>query len=784
MNAMDPKTLQVLEWRKVVELLMAESSHGLGRARCEALTLRIALDEVSAELRITTECRELNRVAGMLPQGGIVDVTPSVRRARQGFTLRPDELLAVGQTLQASRRLKEWVLERREEFPHLAELATPMASLPELSAMLLAAFDASGALADQASPELAAIRRRVREAQTHVRQALTRIIGQHGQALQEPIVTVRGERFVLPVRADAKGSIPGLVHDQSGTGQTLYIEPLAVVELNNSLRQRQLEEQAEEQRILTALSEAVAACADAIAWTLEAVADLDFAQAKARLAERLNGASPRLNRKSNTRLFKARHPLLAATLGEATVPVDLSLDEQHPGLLITGPNTGGKTVALKTLGLCVLMTQAGLHPPVAPGSEVGLVTEVFADIGDEQSLAQSLSTFSGHMANIIRILEQADARSLVLLDELGAGTDPEEGAALARAVVETLLARGTRLVATTHYGELKLLHYELPGIRNAAVEFDVETLSPTYRLLLGVSGQSNAVAIAERLGLAPSVVERARALVEHRATDTAQIIGEVERDRHQAAEMLSRAEKARSRAEALKAEYEAKLATWREERQTLEAKAKEKVEQQVRSAKGEIAAIIRELQGVRTAQGAQRATERLEKFQGKKKKPPAPAAPLTKQEVLEVGKTVWVAKLGQNAKVLELPDPDGNLKVQVGVLTVTCHRKDLTLKSGAELVDTPPPPRRTGTIIIPAAATRTECDLRGLMQHEAIPEADLYLDQALRAHFREVTLIHGAGSGALRQAIRAWLKTHPGVAEFRPGGPLEGGDGVTRVTLR
>ncbi|MEB3284466.1 MAG: endonuclease MutS2 [Candidatus Sericytochromatia bacterium] len=779
---MDSKTLQVLEWQKLVDLLVAQSSHGLGAKRCEAIYPRFALDEVQAELRLTTECRELNRVAGSLPQGGLVDITGAVRRAQQGFTLRPDELVAVGNTLQSARRLKDWVLERRDEFPHLAELAAPMAGLPELTSQLLSAFDAAGGLADHASPALSAIRRHLREAQNHVRQALTRIIGQHAQALQEPIVTVRGERFVLPVRADAKASVPGLVHDQSGTGQTLYVEPLAVVELNNALRQRQLEERAEENRILTQLSEAVAGCADPIHWTLQSAADLDFVQAKARLADLLGGTAPRLNRRGNTRLLKARHPLLVPVLGIGTVPVDLSVDDAHPVMLITGPNTGGKTVALKTLGLCVLMAQAGLHPPVEHGSEIGLVTSVFADIGDEQSLAQSLSTFSGHMANIIRILERADARSLVLLDELGAGTDPEEGAALARAVIESLLERGTRLVATTHYGELKLLPYELAGIRNAAVEFDVETLSPTYRLLLGVSGQSNAVAIAERLGLSSSVVERARALVAHRATDTAQLIGSVERDRHQASELLARAEKARARAESLKSEYEAKLAAWREERKGLEAKAKEKVEQQVRSAKGEIAAIIRELQGVRTAQVAQKATERLEKFQGKKKK--ATALPPSKQELLEVGKTVWVAKLGQSAKVLELPDSDGNLKVQVGVLTVTCHRKDLTLKSGAELVDTPPPPRRTGTIIIPSAATATECDLRGLMQHEAIPAADIYLDQALRAHLREVTLIHGAGSGALRQAIRAWLKTRPGVAEFRPGGPLEGGDGVTRVTLR
>lgn len=778
---MDAKTLKVLEWDALIALLAAQASHAMGHERCLALRPRVPLDEVSAALRITTECRELRQLAGELPQGGIVDIRPALRRAAQGLTLAGEDLLAVGHTLRSARRLKDWLHERRDDFPALVELAEPIAGLSSLSDTLLAAFDAAGSLADSASPELARIRQRLREAQSAVRHALQRIISAQAAALQDPIATLRGDRFVLPVRADAKASVPGLVHDQSGSGQTLYIEPLGVVELNNAVRQRQLDARAEEERILADLTAQVAAVHDPIAWTCEALGDLDFAQAKARLADRLRGELPRLNRKGNTRLFKARHPLLVERLGDAVVPIDMQVEDDHPILLITGPNTGGKTVALKTLGLCVLMTQAGLLPPVARGSEVGVVSELFADIGDEQSLSQNLSTFSGHMANIIRILAQADGRTLVLLDELGAGTDPAEGAALGRAIIEELQARGARLVATTHYGELKMLAYQRAGVRNAAVEFDLETLSPTYRLLLGVSGQSNAVAIAERLGLSEPLVARSRELLAHRATETSELVAEVERDRHLAAEWLQRAEKARNRAEALKHEYDAKLAAWHQERRDLEAKAKERVEQQVRSAKGEIAAIIRDLQGVRTAQAAQRATERLEKFQKKKKPPAAPVGP---QEVLEVGKTVLVAKLGQSGKVLTLPDADGNLKVQVGILTVTVHRRDLSLKSGAQLVDTPPPPRRTGTIVIPAEPAGLSLDMRGLMQHEAVPAADRYLDQALRSQLREVTLIHGAGSGALRNALRAWLKDNPAVASFRPGGPSEGGDGVTRVVLR
>ena len=779
---MDPKTLQVLEWPAVIELLATQATHAMGRDVCRALVIRTALDEVAAQLRITTECRELRQVAGELPQGGMTDVRPAVRRAAQGYVLAGEDLVAIANLLKAAKRLKEWVAERADDFPAVAELAEPIAGLGDLARTILSSFDASGELADSASPDLARIRHKIRDAQSRVRTALQRIVSHQPGALQDPIITMRGDRFVLPVRADSKGAIPGIVHDQSGTGQTLYVEPMAVVELNNALRQQQLAERAEVERILTALTEMVAAHADALGWTLEAIGDLDFAQAKARLADLLDASNPRLNRRGATRLYKARHPVLVSTLGPRVVPIDVTLGEKHSVLLITGPNTGGKTVALKTLGLCVLMTQAGLHPPVAPGSEVGLVHAVFADIGDEQSLTQSLSTFSGHMTNIIRILAAADDRTLVLLDELGAGTDPAEGAAIARAIVEDLLGRGTRLVATTHYGELKMLQYQLEGVLNAAVEFDLETLSPTYRLLMGVSGQSNAVSIAERLGLDAALVGRARELVENRTTDTAQVMGEVERDRHHAAELLARAEKARDRAEGLKKDYETKLAQWQAERRELEARAKEKVEQQVRSAKGEIAAIIRDLQGVRTAQAANKATERLEKFQKQKKA--RAAEPVARQEVLEVGKTVFVPKLGQNGKVLTLPDGDGDLRVQVGILTVTVNRRDLSLRSGAQLVDTPPPPKKTGTIVIPSAPAGMSLDLRGMMQHEAVPEADKYLDQAYGAQYKSVTLIHGAGTGALRNAIRAWLKENPVVSSFRPGEPMEGGDGVTVVNLR
>ena len=783
---MDQKTLNVLEWPQVVELLAQQATNHMGRDRCLGLTIHTKLDEVSAALRLTSECKDLLRVAGSIPLGGILDIRTALKRADQGVTLGSEDLLAIASTLRAGKQLKEFFIERQEDFPALFELAEPIATLGDLAHAITSAFDATGQVADSASAELAKLRNRIREAQSKVRQTLTRIISNHSGALQDPIVTMRGDRFVLPVRADAHGAIPGIVHDQSASGATLYVEPMAVVELNNQLKQAMLAEQAEIERILAALTEKVRAHVDPLRWNCEALADIDFTHAKARLSQILDATAPKLNREGQTRLFKARHPLLAHALGKDVVPTDIAVGDPEDVLLITGPNTGGKTVSLKTLGLVTLMTQAGLHAPVDHGSQVGLVASIYADIGDEQSLAQSLSTFSGHMTNIIRILAHADHRTLVLLDELGAGTDPSEGAALARAIIEEFLKRGTRLVATTHYGELKMLHYQVPGIKNAAVEFDLETLSPTYRLIMGVSGQSNAVAIAERLGLDLGLIGRARELLENKATDTAAVMDKVIEDRHHAAELLHRAEKASKRAEQMKLEYEEKLARWQAEKRELEDKAKEKVEQQVRSAQGEIAAIIRELQGARSAPAAQKARDRLQKYDryAAKKDQGKPGAPAPRTEELTVGKTVFVPKLGQNGQVVTLPDSDGNLNVRVGILNMKVNRKDITLKNGAVLVDKKDAPRKTGTIVLHSAPAGLSCDLRGMLAHEAVAEADKYLDQAYGSHLKSVTLVHGAGSGALRNAIREFLRESPVVASFRQGGPTEGGDGVTVVELR
>jgi DNA mismatch repair protein MutS2 len=447
-EVMDAKTLDVLEWQALKDLLATQASHALGRDRCGAIAIETHLDTVSQNLRLTGEASELLQIAGGMPTGGILDIRHPLKRAKAGAMLASDELLAIANTLKGGKRLKDFLAERKEDFPALWELGEPIAGLGELALEIEKSFDQAGEVADSASAELAAIRRKLRELQARVRQTLQRIISQQASALQDPIITLRGDRYVLPVRADAKSQVAGIVHDQSATGATLYIEPMAVLELNNSLKQAQLQERAEVERILFALSAAVAERHESLSGNIEALGELEFTQAKGRLARLMDASCPRLSRDGRIKLYKARHPLLVHRLGAATVPIDVSVGDEHQVLLITGPNTGGKTVTLKTLGLCVLMTQAGLYPPVAPGSHVGLMRSVFADIGDEQSLEQSLSTFSGHLKNIIRILSHADDRTLVLFDELGAGTDPAEGAALGRAIVETLMAKGAKVVAT------------------------------------------------------------------------------------------------------------------------------------------------------------------------------------------------------------------------------------------------------------------------------------------------------------------------------------------------
>ncbi len=787
---MDSKTLGVLEWPKVIERLAAEAATMAGKDRCQAIEFHTDLEGVSHALRLTTEADELIRITGGFPLGGIRDIRQALRRVEQGADLDGPDLLAIADTMDAARRVKAFMGEHAEAVPAFAELAVPVTPLPKLVSEIKRCFDLSGEVSDDASPSLHAIRLRIRQAQSGIREKLQRMLNTHAQHLQESLITVRGDRFVLPVRSDAKSQVPGLVHDQSASGSTLYIEPMAVVELNNSLSKARLDERDEIARILERLTQLVLADLEEIHWTLDALAEIDFTVAKARLSRKLDARAPRLSRDGFTRLYSARHPLLAAQEAEGghkVVAIDIEVGGQVPILLITGPNTGGKTVSLKTLGLVTLMAQAGLHAPVAEGSVVGLVKSIYADIGDEQSLAQSLSTFSGHMTNIIRILGRADRKSLVLLDEIGAGTDPQEGAVLARAIIEEFLRRGTRLVATTHYGELKLMAYETPGVRNASVEFDAASLRPTYRLLMGVPGQSNAVLIAGRLGLPAEIVKRSEELLQSSKDDSARIIGELETEQHQAAIARREAEAALAEARRLREQYETKLGRWNETLHDMREKARQELNQELSAAREEITGVIRELQGSKSSASAQKARDRVDRLAAAKAKAKAAKEPSVRE--VSLGEKVFLPRLNQIGVVQTVPDANGEVILQVGIMRVTAKVSELApAKEAPKSTSKPLAKIKVAGPSRASAPTSTreaslECDLRGMLAHEAIGEAETFLDTALGHDIKTVTLIHGGGTGALRKAIRDYLRESPYVASFRPGSQGEGGDGVTIVTL-
>ncbi len=795
----DADSLQRLEWPAVVDHLAACAATAHGEYRCREVELHTDTRDVAEALAITQEARDLASMTQGFPLGGSRDLREALRRAEQGGVLDPQALNDIADTLAVARRMRDFLESHAEGFARLAELAVPLAPLPEVAKELRRCLDPSGQLKDDASPELAQIRHAIGKFQAAIRSEVQRMLSRQAEYLQESLVTVRGDRYVLPVRAEFKNKVPGLVHDQSASGQTLFIEPMALVNLNNDLQKARLDERDEIARILRHLTNLVAENVWELRGTDDGLAEIDFVAARARLSDRWDGYPPRLGSEGSVRFYKARHPLLVeAHLADPQRPlVAIDLVLETPALVITGPNTGGKTVTLKTLGLCTLLTQSGIHPPVGQGSETLAFGEVFADIGDEQDLAQSLSTFSGHMRNLIDLLAKANARSLVLLDEVGAGTDPAEGAAIARTVVEALIERGARLAATTHLADLKLLPYQVPGVQNASVEFDPASMRPTYRLLIGVPGHSNAIAIARRLGFPPGLADRAQVLLEAGADEATRLVNELSRERQEAATLRLEAEATRQRADALLGEYQAKLASWAEERKRLRAAADAEFKEAVAEAEREVKAVIAELKGQPTGQTAGKAGERLRRMKGRLR----PEEPVRKPMAVRPGDSVFLPRLNQVGIVQTVPDASGELAIQVGALKVTARIGELAPPPEREAGPKDKPARRPDAWRARAPAlleesrsgggdatllrhSSREIDLRGMQVHEALPAVERFLDDAFHHGAEAVFLIHGAGTGALRRAIRDHLPSLPYAKAFRPGGHGEGGDGVTIVSLQ
>ncbi len=795
---MDTRTLRILEFEKIRQLLLPHAATVLGKEHVSKLRPSRDAAMVAARLAETAEAVGLLEAQGAVPFDGIRDIRDPLQRAEKQGVLTATELQDVADTAAGCRRLRRALQATETACPLLKAQAALLGEYPALEKAIDRAIGANGEVLDAASPELEAARRRVRRLHDEIQRELQRLVASAAvqELLQEPLVTLRNGRFCVPVRAEQRHAFKGIVHDISASGQTAFMEPLSVMELGNDLRESERREEEEVYRVLAALSTQVGRVAPQLKSGVEAAGRLDAIVARAQFARARRATAPVMDPEGIVDLRQARHPLL----GDGAVPIDIALGEDGRGaLIITGPNTGGKTVTLKTVGLLCLMAQSGLHIPAEEGSRLPLFEQVFADIGDEQSIEQSLSTFSGHMTAIVRVLHEAQGRALVLLDEVGAGTDPTEGAALAKAILLELAARGCRIIATTHYGELKVFAQTTPGFRNASVEFDLETLRPTYRVLTGLPGSSNALAISQRLGLSKALIARARALMGEAPQAFEQVLKEADGARRALDRERSAAERARRTAERTAAELDAQVRALEAKRDATLAKARQQAAEVLQKARQEAAALLDELRGAlkdargHGASGApnmaalrQRAREVLDSLSGEVEALPAapaparPAPPVAKPALTAVsaGQTVRIRSLGHRGIVLEAGGGDDVVEVQVGILRSRVPVSDL------EAV-TPPPAAYGMTLQERQTARQVEPELRllGLRADDAAERLDAYLYEALESGLTQVRIVHGFGTGALRGVVRDIVHHHPGVRSSRSGGTGEGGGGVTIVEL-
>ncbi len=783
---MNEKTLNVLEYPKILQQLAALCTFSPAKARALALRPTPSLRRARQALQVTAEARrfDLQMDASL---GGARDIRPLAEAASRGRTLTPEELLNIQATLAVARRLHKQIDSHAADYPLLAEIAAALPDERPLIRQIGTAIAADGTLTDAASPRLAGLRRRVQTAQQRLSDRLQRYLNDKKTAslLQEAFITQRDGRYVLPVKAQHKGQLPGIVHDQSASGATLFIEPLPVVALNNALREAQLALRDEEQRVLAALSQQVGERAAALIEAVETLAELDLLFAKARYAEALGAHAPDLHDSDGNHQFALRgawHPLLNA---ETAVRNDIILPPGTRALVLTGPNTGGKTVTLKTVGLLALMAQSGLHIPADADSSLPCFRRIYADIGDEQSIEQSLSTFSGHIRNIVRILKKADAHSLVILDELGAGTDPQEGAALARAILAWLVEKGAYTFVATHYPELKTFAHASSGVLNASLEFNLHTLRPTYRLTIGLPGRSNALAIARRLGLPEDILQRAASQLDPGSLHADDLLDEIQRQRNLARKERRRAERKHAEVRKMRRQLRERLAHIEDERLAILEQARQEAEEEIRALRAEIRRLRRRLpltgkqEPKEDLRPLEEEVRQLEKKVKKAASPP-PAADPRPAAPLRVGARVHVRTLGIEGVIQRLDDEEA--EVQAGALRM---RLPLTaLQPKAEKKNAAVSAVSSSQASVPAAASPgIQIDLRGQTVDEALTALDRHLEKAFLAGLPFVRVVHGKGTGALRAAIREWLPTHPHVASFAAGSPAEGGEGVTIVHL-
>lgn len=787
------KSLNILELPVVLDMLAAEAVTDGGKEACRSLRPSSERLEVKNRLAETSAAKEMMVVRGSPSLSGIKDIRPSLSRADLGGSLNTIELLNIARVLQCARLVKGYTSDDKLGKSCIDHLFAALHANRFLEEKITGSIVGEDEIADSASSELANIRRKIRAASARVRDCLQKIISSpsYAKVLQEPIITMRSDRFVVPVKAECKGAIPGLVHDISASGATLFIEPMAAVKANNELRELAAKEKTEIERILAELSTDCAAHAEDIASDYSYLITLDGIFARAKLSYKLNGIEPELREKGVV-LRRARHPLLPK---DKAVPISLELGEDFDTLIITGPNTGGKTVTLKTIGLLNVMAQCGLHIPADDGSGVPVYRHVLADIGDEQSIEQNLSTFSAHMTNIVHILNECDADSLLLFDELGAGTDPTEGAALAIAVIEHARKMGANVAATTHYAELKVYATNENGIQNASCEFDVETLSPTYRLLVGVPGKSNAFAISERLGLSKDIIDDAKARIgvqnasfEATIEKLEQTRALLERDRAETAKKLREAEESAKKAAFLRAELSVRL-------EKADEKAKRDAERIIAEARQTAENTFAELDEMRRKMNDDEQTQeinharselrrKLNESQGKlkAKAPEQPKEEKKSAREVRAGDTVEIKSMGVKAEVIDV-NPDGTLNLRAGIMNVKLKPDDVYLIEGHAAKQKKQSVTLAGSTA-PRAAVSPEIDLRGMESIEAVNAAEQYIDSAVMGKLKTVTIIHGKGTGALRAAVQQMLKRNKAVKSYRLGRFGEGESGVTIVELK
>ena len=790
------RTMRVLEFTRIREILAEGALTESGAELCRALVPYDELPQAENALAETEEAAVVLQYVGGHPMAPFPDIRPALSVCAKGGTLSAGMLLSVAETLRASRTARDALVTDRENTPILKQKAEGLFIARNLEKDITDAILSEDEIADRASSELMNIRRHLRGAQDRIKDKLNQMIRSAAMQkyLQDPIITMRGDRYVLPVKAEYRANVPGLVHDQSSSGATVFVEPMAAVEMGNELKQWELKEQQEIARILAALSAQVAPYADSLSETVSLLSELDFIFAKGLLSRRWMCVSPKMNSRGYLHIVRGRHPLIDP---EKVVPETLWLGTPEDGknkeegfntLVVTGPNTGGKTVTLKTVGLFTLMAQAGLQVPADPGTELAVFEQVFADIGDEQSIEQSLSTFSGHMTNIVKIMREVTPRDLVLFDELGAGTDPTEGAALAQSILTRLLHIGVRTIATTHYSELKVFALTTKGVENASVEFDVETLRPTYRLSIGVPGKSNAFEISRRLGLPENLIDAAKKLLSGDAVRFEDVIANAEyhrqiaeRERQIAQEAGKETIRLRDEAEALRREMEAKRT------ETLR-KTREEAKRILEQARRESDSIISELKKMKknAAEGGLSAAELQRKLdrgiddlsEGIR---PADDDGNEAPKTVKAGDRVRILTLGAEGVVLAPPDEKGEVSLQAGAMKFKAPLAQLRMAQEA------PKKERTTVKAKTGMMTRTvssECDVRGMSLEEALTAAGLYLDEAVLAGLNEVYVIHGKGTGVLRAGIQQDLRKNRHVKSFRRGMYGEGEDGVTVVTLK